>query len=306
MKTRIVAKYILFAVLFVVFPLRLGTDHAGKIVLSAPYALAKSGSGSDGDGGEGDDGEGGDDGDGGEGDDGDGGEGDDGDGGDDGEGGDDGGEGDDGDGDDGEGDDGEGDDGDGDDGEGDDGEGDDGEGDDGDGDDGEGDDGDDGESDDGEDGEDGSESLDRDQKRGTSGRVNRAGRVEPTKAQKLSNGARITFSDGSREEIRDGEFMRTDGRGRIVEKRRARGSDLARIRAFFGGRKAVSETAPAQVNSRAVRATYRGRNIDILYANGWVEQIASGRYRIIDQFGRVVTNRRATPEDRKRLNRFRE
>ena len=212
----------------------------------------------------------------------------DGDGGDDGEGGDDGdgGEG----GDDGDG--GEGGD-DGDSGEGGD-DGDDGEG----GDDGEdGDDGDDGEDgDDGDDGEDGDDGDDGEGER-------KAPRA--VKAQKLGNGARIFFSDGTREEIRNGQYVRLDRNGRVLERRRAQSSDLARARALIGGQGTKVETAPSGVKSRAVKATYRGNNVEILYANGWREEISSGRYILTDQYGRTVASRSATQKDRNRLNRFR-
>jgi hypothetical protein len=55
-----------------------------------------------------------------------------------------------------------------------------------------------------------------------------------------------------------------------------------------------------------VKATYRGRNVEILYANGWQEEIKSGRFTLTDKYGRVVSSRRATQEDIDRLNRFRQ
>lgn len=253
MRLRLATRYLTLAILFVAFLFRFETDSSGHWVLVPPYAHAKSGPGSDGDGG--DDGEGDDGGDDGEGDDG--------------------------------GDDGEGDDG-GDDGEGDD-EGDDSEGDD-DGDDGEGDD-DDGDDDEGED----------DNENGHS----REQSARPVGFEKLSNGARVIYSDGSREEIRDGNFSRTNANGRIVERRSARGSDLARMRAYFSQTATKSQKAAPVVKSRAVKATYRGRNVEILYANGWREEIKSGRFTLTDKYGRVVTSRRATPADVDRLNRFR-
>ena len=156
-----------------------------------------------------------------------------------------------------------------------------------------GDDGDDGESsDDGDDGESGGGEDD--------GYAPRA-----IKAHKLANGARITFSDGSREEIRNGQFVRTDRNGSVLERRRARSSDLARMRALFGGQKPQTDKVPTGVNARAVKATYRGQNVEILYSNGWREEISWGRYRLIDQYGRAAASRRATQLDRKRLNRFR-
>ena len=103
----------------------------------------------------------------------------------------------------------------------------------------------------------------------------------------------------------NGNFARIDARGRVVEKRRARGSDLARMRAIFAQAVPQTEKSPPAINSRAVKATYRGKNVDILYANGWREQITSGRFTLTDKYGRVVASRRATRDDIVRLNRFR-
>lgn len=234
MRLRSITKYLTLAVLFVAFPFRVETDSVGHWVLVGPYAQAKSGSGSDGDG---DDG---------------------------------------------------GDDGDGDDGDGDDG------GDDGDGDDGgrDNDKDDDGDDDDGEHGKHSGASAEH--------------RGRAVDVQKLSNGARVTYSDGSRDEIKDGNFLRTDAKGRIVERRRARGSDLARMRTYFSQTPPKPRKAAPVVQSRAVKATYRGRNVEILYANGWQEEIKSGRYMLTDKYGRVVSSRRTTQEDIDRLNRFRQ
>ena len=161
---------------------------------------------------------------------------------------------------------------------------------------------DDGEGDDGDD-DDSEGRADRDynNKKGSSAEQ----RGQPVGVQKLSNGARVTYSDGSREEITNGNFSRTNENGRVVERRRARGSDLARMRAYFSQAIPRIEETPPVVKSRAVKATYRGQNIEILYANGWREEITSGLFTLTDKYGRVVTSRLATQDDRYRLNRFR-
>ena len=168
-----------------------------------------------------------------------------------------------------------------------------GEGDDGEGDD-DGDDGDDGDDDEGDDDGDDDEKDPSDRRK-----------ARPVDVQKLSNGARVIYSDGSREEITNGNFSRTNANGHVVERRRARGSDLARMRALFSKTKPDAAKSPSAVKSRAVKATYRGQNVDILYANGWREQITSERFTLTDKYGRVVTSRRATQDDVTRLNRFR-
>lgn len=223
MKLRSIIKYLLFAVLFAVFPFRFEMDSSGHWALVLPSAQAKSGSGSDGNGG--DDGKG-----------------------------DDGGRDDDGDDDDGD--------------------------------------------DDDDDGGDDDEDDDENRSDGNQ-------KIRPVVVQRLSNGARVTYSDGSREEIRDGNFFRTQANGQVVERRRALGRDLAHMRSVFSRAAPRAEKATPVINSRAAKATYRGQNVEILYANGWREEIASGRFTLTDKYGRVVTSRSATQADRTRLNRFR-
>ncbi len=168
-----------------------------------------------------------------------------------------------------------------------------------------GDDGGEGGDDGGEGGDDGGEGGDDGGEGGDDGGEGDRKAPRAVKVQKLGNGARIFFSDGSREEIRNGRYVRLDRNGRVLERRRARSSDLARVRALTGGQGKIVEAAPSGVKSRAVRATYRGNNAEILYANGWREEISSGRYSLMDQYGRTVSSRRATQKDRNRLNRFR-
>lgn len=282
-------KILLMTSVFALFPYSLETDFAGKIKLVESLALAKDGSDDDDDdddGGEGggdddddDGGEGGDDDDSGEDDSdddsgGEGGDDSDDDGGDSGEGDDDGSSSDSGE----------------------------------DGDDDDGGSSDSGENDDDEDGDGNDDSDDADADSGEgddddSESDRKARRV--IKAQKLGDGARIFFSDGSREEIRNGRYVRIGPNGRVLERRRARGSDLGRVRALIGGKETKLESVPSRVQSRAVRATYRGKNVEILYANGWREEITRGRYSLVDKYGRNVTSRRATQNDRTRLDRFR-
>ena len=43
------------------------------------------------------------------------------------------------------------------------------------------------------------------------------------------------------------------------------------------------------------------RNIAVYYPDGWVEQIAEGRYELFDDMSRLVVRRRATGEDFSRM-----
>lgn len=133
--------------------------------------------------------------------------------------------------------------------------------------------------------------------------------IRPTSVAKLANGARVTFSDGSITEISNGQFRRINASGRVVERRRAQGTDVARMRAYFESMASKTTTPtpkPApKVNAPAVRAFYRGQNIEIVYANGWREMVSFGQYSLTDQFGRSVASRKATQADITRLNQYR-
>lgn len=189
-----------------------------------------------------------------------------------------------------------------------DGDGDDGGGDDGDGDDGhDGDDGDDGDSDDGDDDSDGDDDHDNDHDRSKKAQrePDKARSKQVRHAERLQNGARVTFSDGSMSEIIGDRFRRTDSSGRVLERRKAKGSDASRMRAYFESTQPASKSKSPKVDSQAVRAYYRGRDIEIHYANGWTEAVTRGQYVLRDQFSRIVASRRATQSDITRLERFR-
>lgn len=225
------------------------------------------------------------------------------------------------DGDDGEGDDGEGDDG-GDDGEGDDG--DDGEGDDGDdGDDGEGDDGDDGEGDDGDDGDDGDGEGDDDGDDGegddnsgasggggnsnaSTGGPDRDGQraVSISRVEVSRSGVDIRYADGSREEIENGIYARTDRRGRTVAQRKATGPDISRLRALSQRVSIKSVTRRSTSSSSVKKIVINGDAISVKYGNGWSERINAGNYELKDPYGRLVVRRPATRKDKTRLRRL--
>ena len=183
----------------------------------------------------------------------------------------------------------------------------DGDGDDGGGDDGNGDDGDDGDDGDSDDGDDGNDDHDNDHDRSKKAQreSDKARSKQVRHAERLQNGARVTFSDGSMSEIIGDRFRRTDSSGRVLERRKAKGSDASRMRAYFESTQPASKSKSPKVDSQAVRAYYRGRDIEIHYANGWTEAVTRGQYVLRDQFSRIVASRRATQSDITRLERFR-
>ena len=182
----------------------------------------------------------------------------------------------------------------------------DGDGDDGGGDNGDGDDGDDGDDDD-SDNDDGDHDDDDDHDRSKKAQrdPDKARSKQVKHAERLQNGARVTFSDGSMSEIIGDRFRRTDSSGRVLERRKAKGSDASRMRAYFESTQSASKSKSPKVESQAVRAYYRGRDIEIHYANGWTEAVTRGQYFLRDQFSRIVASRRATQSDITRLERFR-
>ncbi len=182
----------------------------------------------------------------------------------------------------------------------------DGDGDDGGGDNGDGDDGDDGDDDD-SDNDDGDHDDDDDHDRSKKAQrgPDKARSKQVRHAERLQNGARVTFSDGSMSEIIGDRFRRTDSSGRVLERRKAKGSDASRMRAYFESTQSASKSKSPKVESQAVRAYYRGRDIEIHYANGWTEAVTRGQYVLRDQFSRIVASRRATQSDITRLERFR-
>jgi hypothetical protein len=116
-----------------------------------------------------------------------------------------------------------------------------------------------------------------------------------------SSGIEVRYVDGSRERIERGRYEFRDAAGRTVERRRATGADVSRLRALSENA-AVRGAPGARLQDRSLRAlSVRGGDIRVDYTNGWSEEIRSGTYRLIDAFGRIVVHRPATEEDRVRM-----
>ncbi|SFR32577.1 hypothetical protein SAMN04488002_0160 [Litoreibacter janthinus] len=123
--------------------------------------------------------------------------------------------------------------------------------------------------------------------------------------EKINGGVRLNYANGSQEVIRNGKYERRNASGRVIERRRARGSDIAHVRSLVGRGNFLDRADSTQPAARATRVTGSGRDIDVLFSNGWRERIEAGRYVLTDQFGRAVVKRKATNNDWVRLQKYR-
>lgn len=119
-----------------------------------------------------------------------------------------------------------------------------------------------------------------------------------------SSGVKIRYADGGREEIENGRYELRDPSGRRVERRTAKGSDIARLKAVSTrvSIRSVTRRDARQDDVQSVRTS--GNSIRVTYANGWIENISGGTYRLIDPYERTVATRPATRMDRSRLQKL--
>lgn len=118
------------------------------------------------------------------------------------------------------------------------------------------------------------------------------------------SGIEIYYADGSREEIENGVYERKDTGGQTVEKRRAKGADVSRLRAISEG-VSIRSVRQGSTDQSAIRnAEMSGRSIKVTYENGWSEEISDGRYKLVDSYDRTVVMRPATRKDRSRLTKI--
>lgn len=113
----------------------------------------------------------------------------------------------------------------------------------------------------------------------------------------------VTLGDGSRVEVENGRFERKDASGRTIEERPATAAD----RALVGGAATGSARASASRRSHTrgggvvAKLEVSGRNIEIVYDDGWKEEIDNGVYELKDDLGRTVIERPAKASDSSRL-----
>jgi hypothetical protein len=123
-----------------------------------------------------------------------------------------------------------------------------------------------------------------------------------TKIELLPTGVEVRYADGSSEEIKKGRYIRRSATGNTVVSRRATGADFARLRARANGISIDSIRRPSNTNATGVNgATISGKNIRLMYTNGWSEEISSGQYILRDQYNRTVVSRPASKSDIKRM-----
>lgn len=119
------------------------------------------------------------------------------------------------------------------------------------------------------------------------------------------NGANIevTFDSGIREEIENGIFERKDARGRTVVERRATAADRRRLER--AANRLTRSVAPSNDRSaQAAKVEVAGNNIEVVYSDGWKEEIENGRYELKDPSNNTVIERPARTADINRLRRL--
>lgn len=108
------------------------------------------------------------------------------------------------------------------------------------------------------------------------------------------DGIHIQFSDGRTERIRGGRFEVLDRRGRVVDSRSARRSDLNRLRRL----QSAAQRRGSQKDVRTVvEIDERRGHIEITDYRGWREIVSGSTYELKDPEGRTVTRRALTAKD---------
>lgn len=117
-----------------------------------------------------------------------------------------------------------------------------------------------------------------------------------------SKGIEIRYSDGFREEISGGTYVVRDNKGRSVIKRRAKGSDISRLKAIASRVSIRSVIRGTPTHDDVEEVTRKAKDLSVRYANGWTERISGTSYQLIDPYARTVALRAVTRSDRDRLN----
>ncbi|WP_245749761.1 hypothetical protein [Palleronia marisminoris] len=112
-----------------------------------------------------------------------------------------------------------------------------------------------------------------------------------------SEGFEVTLQDGSRIEIEGGWFERKDASGRTVEERLATAADVAQ----YAGASPRPDTDRSG-GGIVTKAEREGTKWEVMYSDGWKEEIEAGRYELKDALNRTVVERPATEADLERLS----
>ncbi|WP_149141142.1 hypothetical protein [Gemmobacter caeruleus] len=110
----------------------------------------------------------------------------------------------------------------------------------------------------------------------------------PDSLPRLPEGVIRLSRDGSREQIRRGQYQRSNARGQLVEHRAATATDRNRLtRRVDSGFAALIDIRPGKIT--------------ITDSAGWREEFGARRYRLFDPRGNIVSRRPLTTEDTARL-----
>ncbi len=129
-------------------------------------------------------------------------------------------------------------------------------------------------------------------------------RATITRIEVSSDGVRIRYSDGSSERIDRGFYEHKSADGRTIEKRRATGADVSRLRAISKRSDVDNVRVPDALDNTAAVSAARvdGNDVEIVYSNGWRETLLQGRYELKDAYGRTVAKRPALQADLIRMS----
>ena len=145
--------------------------------------------------------------------------------------------------------------------------------------------------------------------RGRDDSANRNDAKERRSAQSGANSAHeAMLADGSKIEIENGRVEIKNADGRTIVERPATAEDRALLqqastRAGATGRGGAD--LPPRDGTRGgglvARVEVSGENIEIIYSDGWTEEIENGRYQLKDAANRTLVERTARAADRDRL-----
>jgi hypothetical protein len=133
-------------------------------------------------------------------------------------------------------------------------------------------------------------------KSGRRGGDDRADRGD-TKVEIEGDKIEVTFADGTKQEIENGRFQQKNAAGRTVGERPATREDFKQLTAAAGAGASIGMS----VRSKGSSIEVSGHGIEVTHADGWKEEIESGRYEMKDPNNNTVVERSATSEDRSRL-----
>ena len=118
------------------------------------------------------------------------------------------------------------------------------------------------------------------------------------------SGVKIRYADGGREEIQNGTYELRNPGGQRIERRHAKGSDIARLKAMSSRVSIRSVTRRDTKNEDIESIEASSTSIQVTYSNGWKEEVTERTYRLVDPYGRTAAIRPATRVDRNRLRKL--